>query len=239
MGLSARRLVLAIAVFAGLCLAAPSAIGQRARVSASLPARLGDAEFWRLSAELSEPAGSFRSENLVSNEHTFQYVIPGAEEGRQAGGRVPGRGAGPELHLHGGHAAADGVHRRHPARQPAAAPDVQGALRALGRPRGVPVAAVLQEAAGGPGRGVHGRGPLHGVRPRADDGRRIPGSVRAERGRRSRPAGGPAQVRPLGGRSGTARSHLLRVLLGGAGSAVLDRAHGHRRRQVRRQFPDL
>ena len=42
----------------------------------SLPARLTDQEFWKLSTELSEPDGYFRSENLVSNEHTFQYVIP-------------------------------------------------------------------------------------------------------------------------------------------------------------------
>ncbi len=40
------------------------------------PSRLTDQEFWRLSADLSEPNGYFRSENLVSNEHTFQYVIP-------------------------------------------------------------------------------------------------------------------------------------------------------------------
>ncbi len=42
----------------------------------SLPVRLTDQQFWRLSVDLSEPGGSFRSENLVSNEHTFQYVIP-------------------------------------------------------------------------------------------------------------------------------------------------------------------
>lgn len=43
---------------------------------ASMPSALTSAQFWRLAAELSEPAGSFRSENLVSNEHTYQYVIP-------------------------------------------------------------------------------------------------------------------------------------------------------------------
>ncbi len=43
---------------------------------ASLPAKLTDQQFWRLSTELSEPGGYFRSDNLVSNEHTFQYVIP-------------------------------------------------------------------------------------------------------------------------------------------------------------------
>lgn len=48
----------------------------RAQSAGTLPARLTDAEFWDLSTSLSEPAGFFRSENLVSNEHTFQYVIP-------------------------------------------------------------------------------------------------------------------------------------------------------------------
>lgn len=41
-----------------------------------LPARLTDQQFWTLMNQLSEPNGYFRSENLVSNEHTFQYVIP-------------------------------------------------------------------------------------------------------------------------------------------------------------------
>jgi hypothetical protein len=42
----------------------------------ALPERLTDAEFWALSAKLSEPPGSFRSENLVSNETMFQWPIP-------------------------------------------------------------------------------------------------------------------------------------------------------------------
>jgi hypothetical protein len=42
----------------------------------TLPTALTSAQFWRLSVDLSEPGGSFRSENLVSNEHTHQYVIP-------------------------------------------------------------------------------------------------------------------------------------------------------------------
>ena len=42
----------------------------------SIAAKLSDQDFWRLSTELSEPGGYFRSENLVSNEHTFQHVIP-------------------------------------------------------------------------------------------------------------------------------------------------------------------
>ena len=47
------------------------------RVAAEpLPASLTDAEFWRLVETLSEPDGYFDSDNLLSNETTFQYVIP-------------------------------------------------------------------------------------------------------------------------------------------------------------------
>jgi|SRR5579862_4685905 len=57
----------------------------RAAVS-PLPARLSDAEFWKLSEQLSEPNGYFLSENLVSNEHTFQYVIPTLKQTMKPGG---------------------------------------------------------------------------------------------------------------------------------------------------------
>jgi hypothetical protein len=43
---------------------------------ASLPERLSNQEFWRLSQDLSEPDGYFQSDNLVSNEIWFQVVIP-------------------------------------------------------------------------------------------------------------------------------------------------------------------
>jgi hypothetical protein len=41
-----------------------------------LPDRLTDQEFWKLSSDLSEQDGTFRSDNLVSNEVWLQYVIP-------------------------------------------------------------------------------------------------------------------------------------------------------------------
>jgi hypothetical protein len=44
--------------------------------AAKLPAKLTDRQFWSLSTELSEPNGSFRSDNLLSNEIFLQYVIP-------------------------------------------------------------------------------------------------------------------------------------------------------------------
>src|SRR5262245_36122092 len=51
-----------------------------------LPLRLSDAAFWRLSTSLSEADGTFRSENLVSNEHTYQYVIPSLRRATRPGG---------------------------------------------------------------------------------------------------------------------------------------------------------
>jgi hypothetical protein len=41
-----------------------------------VPTRLADSTFWRLMNEYSEPWGTFRSENFVSNETALQWVIP-------------------------------------------------------------------------------------------------------------------------------------------------------------------
>jgi hypothetical protein len=59
-----------------------------------IPARLGDAEYWKLVNDLSEPGGFFRSENFVSNETTFQWVIPELTRERPQGGIY--LGVGPE-----------------------------------------------------------------------------------------------------------------------------------------------
>jgi hypothetical protein len=42
----------------------------------AIPERLADEQFWKISSESSEPDGTFRSDNLLSNELYFQYVIP-------------------------------------------------------------------------------------------------------------------------------------------------------------------
>ncbi len=42
----------------------------------TLPGRLGDEDFWRIIQQFSERAGTFPSDNLLSNERTLQYVIP-------------------------------------------------------------------------------------------------------------------------------------------------------------------
>jgi hypothetical protein len=62
--------IVVAAVMAAICLRAP------ASATGAVPAHLTDQEFWSLVTELSEPGGSFRSENLLSNELRLQYVIP-------------------------------------------------------------------------------------------------------------------------------------------------------------------
>jgi hypothetical protein len=60
----------------------------------AVPARLTDDQFWKLSTSSSEQDGTFRSDNLLSNELNFQYVIPDLL-GTARTGRVY-MGVGPE-----------------------------------------------------------------------------------------------------------------------------------------------
>src|SRR6266850_6910567 len=71
-----RRVVPAAALLVVVWLGGlPLGAGARAAIAAR-PERLTDHEFWKASLDLSEPNGSFRSDNLLSNEIFFQYVIP-------------------------------------------------------------------------------------------------------------------------------------------------------------------
>src|SRR5262249_46554863 len=53
---------------------------------------LSDQEFWQLVEDMSEPGGYFRSDNLLSNEDTFQYVIPRLQRRLPVGGVYLGVG---------------------------------------------------------------------------------------------------------------------------------------------------
>jgi len=63
-----------------------SAIMVGRAAAAAAPAELTDQQFWDLSRDSSEVDGEFRSDNLLSNETSFQRVIPGllktAKQGR-------------------------------------------------------------------------------------------------------------------------------------------------------------
>ena len=74
--------------------APPRAAATIAQVARALPDKLSDAEYWALSETLSEPGGTFRSDNLVSNEIYMQSIIPELQTVTR-----PGRvylGVGPE-----------------------------------------------------------------------------------------------------------------------------------------------
>jgi len=70
--LSAKLATLTLAVCALLLCITPTARPE----GEALPERLDDRTFWLLATEFSEPSGTFRSDNLVSNETVFQHVIP-------------------------------------------------------------------------------------------------------------------------------------------------------------------
>jgi len=60
----------------------------------SLPERLTNPEFWRLTLELSEPDGRFIADNLVSNERSFAQTLPQLAAQVAPGGAYVG--VGPE-----------------------------------------------------------------------------------------------------------------------------------------------
>src|SRR5438093_660615 len=60
----------------------------------AVPSRLSDREFWTLIEDVSEANGSFRSDNLLSNELQFQQVIGDLTRTAKAGRAY--LGVGPE-----------------------------------------------------------------------------------------------------------------------------------------------
>ena len=70
----------AVALLCFVSLAAGAAALQRAPAAVAtgtaVPKELSDQQFWSLSKDSSEEDGYFRSDNLLSNETSFQYVIP-------------------------------------------------------------------------------------------------------------------------------------------------------------------
>ena len=76
-----------IAMFGGVSLS----LGSRVEAP-SIPDRIGDDVFWRMVSDYSEPGGFFRSDNFVSNEITFQWVLPELAKTTKLGGVYLGVG---------------------------------------------------------------------------------------------------------------------------------------------------
>lgn len=81
-----------VATVLATCLTLPPIAA--AQVPTDPPTELSDAEFWAIFQTMSEPGGSFVSENFVSNEMTFQHVIPTLQRTLTPGGVY--LGVGPE-----------------------------------------------------------------------------------------------------------------------------------------------
>jgi hypothetical protein len=92
--LTRRHWLFAALVAAALMTGARTATVFLAAAADTLPTRLSDREFWKLVVDLSEPDGSFRSDNLLSNEIQFQHVIPELTRITKPGGAY--LGVGPE-----------------------------------------------------------------------------------------------------------------------------------------------
>src|SRR5687767_9813113 len=87
-----RRCLLAVALtLLMLCGTAPFISGSAAAAQ-ELPKQLSDEAFWKLVNDVSEPGGFFRSDNFVSNETMFQYVINDLKKTTKPGGVYLGVG---------------------------------------------------------------------------------------------------------------------------------------------------
>src|SRR5689334_4162651 len=69
-----------------ILLAAIVVFGYQSPTLGSLPQRISDAEYWKMIEDFSEPGGTFISPNYVSNELTFQQVIPDLQKTVKSGG---------------------------------------------------------------------------------------------------------------------------------------------------------
>jgi hypothetical protein len=80
----------------GLVVAGPSGSSTRlfGHPPIDLPASLSDKEFWELSQAMSEEDGAFQSDNLLSNELVFPYIVPELISRTKPGGVY--LGVGPE-----------------------------------------------------------------------------------------------------------------------------------------------
>jgi hypothetical protein len=80
-----RRIVLATAT-ALIAFLGPLSLTPSSLVATdSLPAQLSDEAFWKIVTDFSETGGFFRSDNFVSNETTFQYVIKDLKKTKPGG----------------------------------------------------------------------------------------------------------------------------------------------------------
>src|SRR4051794_13248589 len=92
-----RRVIIAlltIVALAGLLASVRSGGTSMPVAAETLPSRVADQEFWHLVTDFSEPNGFFRSDNFLSNELEYQWVVPTLTSTLGTGGVY--MGVGPE-----------------------------------------------------------------------------------------------------------------------------------------------
>ena len=88
-----RRFLLLAAPILAVALVALHGLTAPPMAAEKLPLKLTNQEFWKLATDFSEPDGTFHSENLVSNEARFQYVLPMLTERAKPGRAYMGVGS--------------------------------------------------------------------------------------------------------------------------------------------------
>src|SRR5262245_21179576 len=83
--LTIRRRVVAAAIVLFAYLGPMSLTFSAVVATDEIPKQLSDEAFWNIVTEFSEAGGYFRSENFVSNEMTFQYVLKDLKKTRPGG----------------------------------------------------------------------------------------------------------------------------------------------------------
>ena len=87
-------LILSFTILVGTLVAAGMPGSLRLAAFADIPPRLSNQEFWKLTEDLSEPDGTFRSDNVLSNEMVFPQLLPEVIARTKPGGVY--MGVGPE-----------------------------------------------------------------------------------------------------------------------------------------------
>jgi hypothetical protein len=90
-----RRGATSVAIVAACCALSFGTLVARP-VPSTIPERIADSTFWRIVSTFSEESGSFPSENFVSNELEWQYVIPALLNRVGTAGSGAYLGVGPE-----------------------------------------------------------------------------------------------------------------------------------------------
>jgi hypothetical protein len=80
-----RRTLLAVAMTVFVFLGPFSITSSTFVITEPIPERLSDEAFWSMVTDFSENGGYFRSDNFVSNETTFQYVLKGLQKTKGGG----------------------------------------------------------------------------------------------------------------------------------------------------------